>query len=160
MKGWKRAALLLLIAILVATAVIAWLRQPDPVGVPPPPPMTDVPGQVAAVTQDSCPPTPACEPMVSPPPAPKADPALREQRRFNRNDRDKDGVVAKEEYLHSRQRSFDKMDENGDGHIDFTEYSVKQRERFDNSDCDSSRTLTPAEFASTATRKDAPEPDC
>ncbi|MBV7256732.1 hypothetical protein KCG44_08025 [Pacificimonas sp. WHA3] len=145
------------ILALIALAAFALMREADAPAdfAAAPPPV--VPGPAAPA---SCPAVPQCRVAAPPEPAPKADPVLREQRRFARSDKDRDGVVAKAEYLQSRQKSFDRMDSNGDGVIDFIEYSVKQRARFDASDCDATETLTPGEFESTATRKDAPEPDC
>ncbi|MEO0499249.1 MAG: histidine kinase [Pseudomonadota bacterium] len=154
-----RMALIGATAILAAAAIYFGMRGGDGNGSVadlPPPPIV----QTAEVSSAPiCPQVPACA-VEAPPPPPAADPVMREQRRFARNDRDDDGLVASAEYLEPRRKSFDRMDADGDGAIDFTEYSVKQRDRFAASDCDVSGTLTPAEFESTATRKDAPDPLC
>ena len=160
MTGWARIAVLCIIALLVMLAIWGWSRPSTVISVPPAPaPRTEfvTSPPPAAV----CPPTPVCPVSASaPPPAPTADPIIRERKRFGRNDKNDDGIVNQTEYLTSRRRSFDKMDANGDGLVNFSEYSVKQRERFARSDCDRTGTLNPDEFQSTATRKDAPEPNC
>ena len=143
MTGARRWAILVLIGALGVAAIIGWSRSSGPEPLPAPPPPAEAPA------------TPLEAPAAPPP-----DPAEREAKRFDRYDRDDDGLVTGEEYLYSRRRSFERMDEDGDGRIDFTEYSVKQRGRIEASDCDASGDMTPEEFASTATRKDAPEPDC
>ena len=147
MRGWQRWAVLVAIAVLLVLAVFGWTRSsPEPGFPPPPPPPPATSAEGGAFTE---------APRAAPP-----DPGKRERKRFARNDRDDDGLVSREEYLQPRRGSFERMDLDGDGRVDFTEYSVKQRERFAASDCDADALLTPEEFASTATRRDAPEPDC
>ncbi|MBB5279699.1 EF-hand domain-containing protein [Pacificimonas flava] len=156
MSAVRKSALAGLIVILSAIAVIGWMRTPTcrPASAPPPCPETaGIALETAASTQTAPPPLKA-------PSAPPPDPAERERKRFERNDDNDDRLVSREEYLDPRRKSFARMDTNGDGIIDFEEYSVEQRERFAASDCNASGTLTPDEFKSTATRKDAPEPDC
>lgn len=47
--------------------------------------------------------------------APEADPKTREQKRFSRYDKNKDGKVEEDEYLAARRRNFDKLDVDHNG---------------------------------------------
>jgi hypothetical protein len=92
---------------------------------------------------------------------PAASEKTREEKRFSRYDKDKDGGVAREEYLAARRRAFAKQDRNGDGKLDFDEYAVKTIAKFATADKDRSAVLTPAEFATTrVVRKARPATRC
>lgn len=56
------------------------------------------------------------------PGAPKADPKTREQKRFARYDKDKDGIITRDEMLGSRVTAFKKLDKNGDKFLSFEEW--------------------------------------
>ncbi len=98
------------------------------------------------------------------PEPPAASEKTREEKRFSRYDKDKNGAIAREEFLAARRKAFAKLDVNGDGRLSFEEYAVKTIERFGKADGDRSATLTPAEFATTRivrkTSKARPRPDC
>lgn len=95
------------------------------------------------------------------PEPPAASEKTREEKRFARYDKDKNGAVAREEYLAARRKAFAKLDSNGDGRLAFEEYAVKTVEKFGTADGDRSGALTPAEFAKTrVVRKAKPRPDC
>jgi hypothetical protein len=95
------------------------------------------------------------------PEPPAAAAATREEKRFNRYDKDKNEEVSTEEYFVSRRKAFAKLDVNGDGRLDFDEWSLKTREKFAKADGDRSGKLTRTEFATTAViRKVKPKPDC
>lgn len=82
--------------------------------------------------------------------APEASPKSREERRFSRADKDKDGLVEREELLGPRRKAFAKLDGNGNGSLSFEEWAVKSIGKFSGADRDRSGALTPAEFAATA----------
>ena len=84
------------------------------------------------------------------PQAPEATPKSREQKRFSRSDKDKDGRIAREELLAPRRKAFAKLDKNGNGTLSFDEWAVKTLDKFGGADTDRSGWLTPAEYASTA----------
>ena len=81
--------------------------------------------------------------------APEASPKSREERRFSRYDRDKDGKVEAGEYLAARQRNFAKLDVDHNGALSFQEYAVKGIEKF-NAAGGKKGWLSPAEFVATA----------
>lgn len=96
---------------------------------------------------------------LAPPPA--ASEKTREQKRFDRYDRDKNGAVAQNEYLYSRQRAFARIDRNGDGRISFDEYAAKALTKFAAADRDRNGQLNAGEFATTrVVRKSRPRPNC
>ena len=82
--------------------------------------------------------------------APEADPKSREEKRFSRADKDKDGKIESEEVLGARRKAFAKLDSNGNGALSFEEWAAKTVEKFHGADKDRSGWLTPAEYAATA----------
>lgn len=89
---------------------------------------------------------------------PAATEKTREEKRFSRYDKDKDGKVAREEFLASRRKAYAKLDANGDGRLSFEEWSIKTSERFAKADADGSATLTAEEFATTRIARKASRP--
>lgn len=81
---------------------------------------------------------------------PEATPKTREQKRFSRADKDKDGRIAREELLGPRRKAFAKLDTNGNGSLSIEEWAVRTIDKFAGADKDRSGWLTPAEFATTA----------
>lgn len=77
----------------------------------------------------------------------------REVRRFGRQDRNKDGVVSREEFLAARRKSFDRLDKNGDGRLSFEEYAAATSARFAAADRNADRQLSQSEFAATASQR-------
>lgn len=95
------------------------------------------------------------------PEPPRASEKTREERRFSRYDRDKNGAVSREEYVASRRKAFAKLDKDGDGKLSFEEYAVKTIDKFGKADGDRSGILTPTEFATTrVVRKSRPSTRC
>jgi len=87
--------------------------------------------------------------------APLSDvtPADREAKRFTRGDKDKDGVISREEYLANRRKAFAKLDLDHDGKLSFDEYSAKAITKFATADSDHDGKLKPVEFATTAAKR-------
>ena len=94
------------------------------------------------------------------PQAPEATAKSREQKRFSRADKDKDGKIAKEELLAPRRKAYAKLDANGDGRLSFEEWAVKTLDKFSDADRDRSGWLAPAEYASTAPKPAKRKPAC
>ena len=95
--------------------------------------------------------TPAGTPL--PATVPEATERTREQKRFDRYDKDRDGKVTREEYLAARRKAFAKLDANHDGQLSFDEWAIKAETKFATADHDRSGVLTPAEFATTAVKR-------
>ena len=95
------------------------------------------------------------------PPVPEALPATREQKRFDRYDKDRNGSITREEYLMARHKAFAKLDVDGNGTLSFDEWAIKAETKFAGADRDKSGSLNAAEFATTAVkRKSRPRPNC
>lgn len=116
------------------------------------------PAPSAAVTREA-----AGAPMsvtdVAEPPA--ATERTREQKRFDRYDKDRNGTVTRDEYLANRKKAFAKLDTNGDGKLSFEEYSVKATAKFSKADRNRDGVLNASEFATTrVVRKTKPRLRC
>ena len=86
---------------------------------------------------------------------PEATPRTREQKRFDRYDKDRDTRITREEYLASRRKAFARLDANGDGRLSFDEWAAKTIAKFANADRDRSATLSATEFATTVVKRRA-----
>lgn len=84
--------------------------------------------------------------------APEADEKTREQKRFSRYDKNKDGKIEQDEYLAARRRNFDKLDVDHNGALSFAEYAAKAIEKFDAAG-GRKGFLNEAEFATTAPKR-------
>src|SRR5437870_12382569 len=82
--------------------------------------------------------------------APEATTKSREEKRFSRADKNKDGKIETDEYFAARRKNFDKLDLDHNGSLSFQEYAAKGIEKFQGADRDRSGWLTAAEFAATA----------
>jgi hypothetical protein len=82
--------------------------------------------------------------------APEASAKSREEKRFSRYDRNKDGKVEADEYLAARRKNFDKLDLDHNGALSFEEYAAKGIEKFNSADRIRDGWLSPTEFATTA----------
>lgn len=87
---------------------------------------------------------------------PAADARTKEQRRFDRADKDKNGGVTLLELFEPRRRAFARLDTNGDGRLAFEEWAVRTSTKFGEADRDRSGVLTREEYATTAPRRRAP----
>lgn len=92
--------------------------------------------------------------------APRASDRTREQKRFDRLDKDKNDAISRDEYLNLRRRAFAKLDTNGDGKLGFDEWAARTTTKFAGADKDKSGALTRAEFATTAPKPRAAQPKC
>jgi len=93
------------------------------------------------------------------PNAPAADAKTKEEKRFARADKDKDGRITLAELVEPRRKAFAKLDLDQDGKLSFEEWSVKTIDKFNDADADKSKALSPAEYAATAP-KVKPKPAC
>ena len=103
----------------------------------------------------AAPPAPAADDPALPDDIPAATAKTREQKRFGRYDKDKDGKVTRDEYLAARHKAFAKLDADGDGRLSFDEWATKAIGKFAAADADRSGAMTATEFATTAVRRKA-----
>jgi hypothetical protein len=83
---------------------------------------------------------------------PAADARTREQRRFDRADRDNNGNVTLEEMTYQRRRNYQRLDANHDGQLSFEEWASATLRKFAEADANHDRALNRTEFAATAPR--------
>lgn len=98
-----------------------------------PPPRTEGPSMVRAPLE-----------------APEASPKSREEKRFSRADKNKDGKIEANELLDPRRKAYGKLDTNGNGALSFEEWAVSTIDKFKGADRDHNGWLTAAEYATTA----------
>lgn len=87
---------------------------------------------------------------------PQASDRTREQKRFDRYDKDRNGAVTREEFLANRRKAYAKLDTNHDGVLSFDEWAAKAETKFAAADKDKSGAMSPAEFATTAVKRKPP----
>lgn len=94
------------------------------------------------------------------PAPPEATEMTREQRRFNRYDRDGDGRVTRNEMLSSRTAAFRKLDKDGNNLLDFEEWAYATVDKFSGADRNKDLWLSREEFRTTAPPPARPKPKC
>lgn len=90
---------------------------------------------------------------------PEASEATREQKRFDRIDRDRDLRITRNEMLSPRAAAFRKLDRDGNNLLTFEEWAVRTTTRFAAADANRNGSLDRAEFA-TAKPKRKAQPRC
>ena len=75
--------------------------------------------------------------------------ASREEKRFNRLDRNRDSLITRVEALQPRVAMFRKLDTDHNNLLSFEEWSVVSSNRFKNADADGNGSLTRPEFVTT-----------
>ena len=96
---------------------------------------------------------------LKPSSAPESTAKSREQKRFDRADRDNDGKIVLAELLQPRQKAYAKLDTNHDGKLSFEEWAVTTIDKFKGADSNRDGLLTRVEYATTAP-KPKPKPRC
>ncbi|CAA9527294.1 MAG: hypothetical protein AVDCRST_MAG62-1563, partial [uncultured Sphingomonas sp.] len=100
--------------LMLTSAFLPWQGRAQEPTIPPAPP---------ARAGDTAP------PLLSLPQAsaraPEATPKSREEKRFSRNDKNKNGRVEGEEMFAPRRKAFAKLDKNGNDTLSFDEWAVK-----------------------------------
>jgi hypothetical protein len=90
---------------------------------------------------------------------PEVSEVTREQRRFDRLDRDRDSRITANEMLAPRAAVFRKLDADGNNLLTFQEWAVKTETRFKSADANRDNALNRAEFATTKA-KPGKQPAC
>ena len=137
--------------VLVAIGLFWWQGRAEVErGAPPP---------VAPTVAETGLPTADAAGLVGPAP-PEATELTREQQRFGRYDRDRDGRVSRNEMLSTRTEAFRKLDKDRNNLLTFEEWAVTTVDRFERADGDDNGRLTPREFAATAPKPATKTPAC
>lgn len=121
---------------------------------PPPEPETLEPGGLPMPASDA--------PVLGPPPPtpPKAYKASREERRFNRYDRNRDEIITRLELMSSRTKAFKQLDKDGNNLLSFEEWAATTGQKFAGADKDEDGKLTRAEFRTTRPQRSPKKCKC
>lgn len=141
-------AAIVAIVLMIVGAFLIWKSQSDPKHDLPSAPLAR-----AALNQSATELTPI-------PAAPEADPKSKEEKRFDRADKDEDGTITLAELVEPRRKPFAKLDLNRDGKLSFEEWSVKTIDKFKDADANGNGGLTRAEYATTAPKPKKKKPQC
>tara|TARA_R110000772_G_scaffold35991_31_gene86409 strand:+ start:445 stop:912 length:468 start_codon:yes stop_codon:yes gene_type:complete len=122
----------------------------------------DAPPPPEPVDQGGLPQADDNAPVLGPPPPvpPKAHKASREERRFNRYDRNRDEIITRLELMSSRTKAFKALDKDGNNLLTFEEWAAVTSNRFAGADKDGDGELTRTEFRSTRPKRTAPRCKC
>lgn len=144
--------------LLVAAGLFWWQgRAATQVGQAPPPAVAAEPDEDASPDEL---PSASASGRRGPAP-PEATEVSREQRRFDRLDRDRDGRITRNEMLATRTADFRKLDVDGNNLLTFDEWAVTTENRFKSADANGDGWLTREEFATTKpTPKSHPKCKC
>ncbi len=153
MHGVNRIVLGAIAALMLAGAGLFWWqgRAATERGAPPPGP------PAAAASDEPLPYADAGGLQGAAPP--EADPVTREQRRFDRLDRDRDARITANEMLAPRAAAFRKLDVDHNNLLTFQEWAVRTSTRFHGADGNRDNALSREEFAATRP-KPAQQPEC
>src|SRR3546814_12714385 len=84
------------------------------------------------------PPAPPLEAISAPAPRPskahEASEKTREQKRFDRYDKDRDDIITRDELLAPRRKAYAKLDTDHDGRLSFEEWAIATSEKFARAD--------------------------
>ena len=84
------------------------------------------------------------------PALPEATRKTRDEKRFGRADKDKDGKITEEELVAPRHKVFAKLDLDHNRQLAFNEWAAKAINKFEGADDDHLDTLTAAKYTDTA----------
>ncbi|GGZ96097.1 hypothetical protein [Novosphingobium arvoryzae] len=93
------------------------------------------------------------------PALPEVDEDTREEKRFNRLDRNRDNLISRNEALMPRVAAFRKLDADGNNLLSFEEWAVATSNRFKGADANGDAQLTRQEFVKTRP-KEPKKPAC
>ncbi|WP_133365396.1 hypothetical protein [Qipengyuania sediminis] len=138
--------------VMVAIGLFWWEGRAEVErGAPPPQPVVATPDATDIPTADPA--------GLTGPPPPEATELTREQQRFGRYDRDRDGEISRNEMLSTRTEAFRRLDKDRNNLLTFEEWAVATVTRFEGADRDGNAVLNPAEFARTKPKRSA-RPAC
>ena len=155
----NRTILGALAALLFVSAGLFWLQGRAQVekGAPPPSAGSDLDGKGSKKEPE---PLPSADVSgLTGPAPPEATELTREQRRFGRYDRNRDGRITRNEMMSTRTAGFRKLDRDGNNLLTFEEWAAATADKFRKADADGNLELSPREFLTTR-QKTSSKPQC
>lgn len=143
-------------ALLLAASGLFWWQGRAATEAQAPPPPTQAETDAGEVPEDI--PTEDGEGLMGGN-LPQASEATREEKRFNRLDRNRDNLISRNEALAPRVAAFRKLDTDHNNLLSFEEWAVMTSNRFKGADANGDGQLTRQEFATTKP-KPAKHPAC
>ena len=134
--------------LLVASGLFWWQGR---AAVTPPATPSHLALPAAAATDEELPDSDAGDAVG--PGLPEASEQTREQRRFDRLDKNRDGKITRTEMLSPRVKDFRKLDVDGNNLLTFDEWAVATDNKFKAADKNGDGNLTREEFATTKQKK-------
>lgn len=145
-----------LATLLLATAGIFWWEGRAAEGQAPP-----VPKLTLAPASEEADELPAGDPGDAKGPAlPRASEQSREQRRFERLDKDRDRRITRNEMLAPRVKDFRKLDLDGNNLLTFEEWAVASSNKFKAADANGDGWLNAPEYTTTKVKTKKPQCKC
>jgi len=144
-------------ALLLAGAGLFWWqgRASIDASAPPPPPMAEL--EESGLPLEELPDEDGSGAIGAAPPG--VSEASREEKRFNRLDRNRDNIISRVEILQPRVAAFRKLDTDHNNLLSFEEWAVATSNRIKKADANGDGNLTRQEFAATKP-KPAKKPAC
>lgn len=133
-------------ALLLAAAGLFWWQGRAATEAQAPPPPT--PAETAPLGEADAIPTEDGDGLTGES-LPEASEATREERRFNRLDRNRDNLIGRNEALAPRVAAFRKLDADHNNLLSFEEWAVATSNRFKGADANGDGQLTRPEFVTT-----------
>lgn len=140
--------------LLVAAGIFWWQGRAASVAAPPQPVLHAQPSESADDLAD----TDVGD--MQGPDLPQASEQSREQKRFDRLDRDRDNRITRAEMMVQRVKEFRKLDLDHNNLLTFDEWAVKTDSKFKGADSNGDGWLTRAEFATTKPPPKKPTCSC
>jgi len=132
--------------LLVLAGFFVWKIQAQPEqAIPAPPPATERSG---TGSDEGAAPSGTRRPNRPP----QASEKSKEERRFDRADKNNDGRVTREEMLQPRMKAYQRLDTNKNSSLSFEEWAVRTATKFGEADSNRDGNLTRQEYATTAPR--------
>jgi hypothetical protein len=144
--------------LLVAASVFWWQGRAATDNVPPVPHLPLPAPPASAGSDDPLPEADAGDAVGTD--LPEVPEETKEQKRFDRLDRNRDGKISLPEMLSPRAREFRKLDVDGNNLLTFDEWAVRTINKFKAADKAGKGYLTRADFATTRAKPKAPTCKC
>jgi hypothetical protein len=144
-------------ALLLAGAGLFWWQGQASIdaSAPPPPPMAEI--EESGLPLEELPDEDGSGAIGKAPPG--MSEASREEKRFNRLDRNRDNIISRVEMLQPRVAAFKKLDTDHNNLLSFEEWAVATSNRLKKADANGDGNLTRQEFVATKP-KPAKKPAC